>query len=348
LQYQIGLKLWKNCEFKESLVFLDKAANNFYIDKPSIRAWLNTSLCTPEGKTSLINRVKHASIASPIKRFKHEIETYLIINSWIDGNYELAYELVKNNAEYLKLDELDEDRNMQIFFIYTLSLCVFWQKNRNLYEYKLNNGYINCIGESHSLSPTNTIFQWRNKTLKAKTSLIMGIKMWHLANENENIQKKLFLNLIDKLDKETPLLITIGEIDSRPNEGIWKSSMQGKKDLNIIIKDTVDNYLNFLKINLKGFSEITIQGIPAPGYKLIGKRDPINRIGFLQMIKEVNIFLEEKTLTLGWGFFDVYAATVSNEGDSNSEWHLDGFHLKPSIYQESARFLKFDLSNKFQ
>jgi hypothetical protein len=133
-------------------------------------------------------------------------------------------------------------------------------------------------------------------------------------------------------------MFTIGEIDTRPDEGIWQVHLKKEKPVDEIINDTVGGYIEFLYENLKDkdLSSITIQGIPAPAYELTGDKDPKDEKGFLEMIKKVNDKLKELTLQKDWNFLDVYSATVGEDGKSNKKWHIDGYHLSPVFYPSEA------------
>jgi len=136
-------------------------------------------------------------------------------------------------------------------------------------------------------------------------------------------------------------MFTIGEIDTRPDEGIWQVHLKKEKNLDEIIDNTVGGYIDFLYENLKDkqLSSITIQGIPAPAYPLKDDKDPKDEVGFLAMIKQVNEKLKELTIQKGWNFLDVYNATVGEDGKSNKKWHIDGYHLQPIFYTEAEKWL---------
>jgi len=57
------------------------------------------------------------------------------------------------------------------------------------------------------------------------------------------------------------------------------------------------------------------------------------------MVREVNEQLKQGALSKGWGFLDIYAATVGDDGRSNEKWHLDGWHLQPAFYARAKDWL---------
>jgi hypothetical protein len=108
-----------------------------------------------------------------------------------------------------------------------------------------------------------------------------------------------------------------------------------------IISNTIEKYLDCIgsKVKLRKFASITVQGVPAPAYPLIGRRDPGDKEAFLTMIKKVNDTLKASVKLRGWFFLDVYAATVGVDGCSNFKWHLDQNHLNPLFYSEAKRWI---------
>lgn len=332
--YRLSL-LFVQDNFLESLTAGDISASNYQIDKVITDHWFYLALSLPQAWSSTPQRINHLiNLAPADKRFVGVVASYALIYHWIMGEYQFAYQWVTKAPDFHTLPESKRDVNQQTYFLYVLRLCAFWQNNQILYDCKAFN-YLEVLGESHSLSPCNSCFTWRGRTVQAKTNFVMGIKMWHFLTKETNFWRYSFEERLSVIKPGSSLLITIGEIDCRPNEGIWVAAKKLKKPVDHIVSETVDGYLAALEVLLKSkqFVEITIQGVPAPAYPLIGARDPGDKDGFLKMIKHVNQFLKEGALKRNWFFLDVYAATVNEEGTSNRLWHIDGHHLKPSFYQ---------------
>jgi hypothetical protein len=264
-----------------------------------------------------------------------EIASYKIIKCWIDGNYNEAYSLLSNHHHYQNMKENESDRAAQVFMRYILYLLIAWQHNKHFYKKNIYSVELFILGESHSLTGSNMVVNWLNTQCLLKTRFIMGIKMWHLAEPKFNKYKFKIEEHIKNIDIKAQLLFTIGEIDCRPEEGIWKSHKKTGRPISVLIKNTVDGYFRYLDFLLQGRERITIAGVPAPRYSLEGKRETGNKINFLSMIKSVNERIKNEALVRGWGFFDIYSATVDENGQSNEKWHLDGWHLQPSFYSKA-------------
>lgn len=243
-------------------------------------------------------------------------------------------------AAPILLTQNKEHKGDRTYIVFLDKLTLYAIEHYDLYENNQAFELIYAIGESHSLVPhmvsTNLDGQKRFKTL-----WIAGLKQWHLASLEQNLYKKLFRQYLDNAPSSNMLLIIVGEIDCRADEGVYKHATDKGKNISDVALATVDGYMDFLEQNLSGRdpNKIIIQGVPAPGYSLEDKLDISQRERFLDMIKYVNHLLKEATSKRGWLFFDVYTATAGQDGLSNQLWHLDGYHLKPSIYSEINKWI---------
>lgn len=267
------------------------------------------------------------------------VASYLLVFYWLTGRLADAYETVKTHFSFTQLEDCDHDRSARVFFNYVVGLCVHWQDNQGIYQGR--GQPLIVIGESHSLSPHMTTFPLLGIHCRAQAAFIMGCKMFHLASESGTVYQEAFEAHLAALDSNVWLMFAIGEIDCRPEEGIWPAARKSGKNLHEFIHETVDGYLSFIceSIAQYKFKKIIIQGVPAPGYALTEKRDPGDIPAFLQMIHAVNERLKAGCLAQGWEFLDVYAATANESGTGNGQWHLDGWHLKPSFYQVADQYL---------
>lgn len=267
------------------------------------------------------------------------VASYLLVLYWLTDRLAEAYETVKTHFPFMQLEDCDHDRSARIFFNYVLGLCVHWQGNQSLYQKK--GQLLTVIGESHSLSPHMTSFSLLGIHCRAQAAFVMGCKMFHLASQSRTVYQEAIETHLATLDPNAWLMFAIGEIDCRPEEGIWPTARKPGKNIDQVIHGTVDGYLAFISESTKKYKleKIIIQGVPAPGYALTEKRNPGDIPGFLQMIRAVNERLKARCLAQGWKFLDVYAATVSESGTGNGKWHLDGWHLKPSFYQVADQYL---------
>ncbi|MGJ0319217.1 hypothetical protein NG767_10785 [Aliarcobacter cryaerophilus] len=341
LQKKARFLIYKN-EPVESLKCYDTLAKTGFLDIDSVNTWLSIGISLPQARQYYKQRVKLAmSLVSGSLSIQASIASFAIIFAWIEGNYELAYNIIRQYKEF-RLENNKFTKMNHIFFTYILRLYIEWQNNKETYQKVANTKELYVYGESHSLSLSNVNFLLDGQMTHVNTNFIQGIKMYHLSKPSSGHFANCLLEYIKFVKPNSDLLFTIGEIDTRPDEGIWNTHLKKEKELNTLIDDTVSGYIEFLSENLKDKNpaSITIQGVPAPNYELKDKFDPgENKDGFLDMIRKVNKKMEELCLNKGYNFLDVYSATVGVDGKSNNKWHIDSFHLKPSFYTEADKWL---------
>ena len=328
-----------------ALTIYDKLITHNYIDWRTLQIWLTLSVSIPQGLKSLSDRVNHGlSIAPNLMKYQGSIISFKLIKSWIDADYISAYNIIKKYDKYVLVDDNDKlTRANKIFFKYIYTLCVYWQMNKDMFFIKneiSNLEKLVVIGESHSLVLSNIKMKFHNIDVQTEIKFIIGTKMYHISQGYRHYANALKEH-ISKLSSNSSILLCIGEIDTRPDEGIWKNRSDDSESIDNDINSTVSGYIDYLVsvFSIFKIKSITIQGIPAPNYSY-ERTVPENEISvFLEMIRKVNDKLKSLTLSNGWNFLDVYSATVAEDGKSNKKYHIDGHHLKPSFYQEIDKWL---------
>lgn len=280
-----------------------------------------------------------SSLPDGTERRNGMLATYAMLSAWMDGDDEVFGRLAREHAGFLTLPDISVDKNLRRFAIYLQSLLRYKAQHAAQYS-GMSTAVLNVIGDSHCLSPANAVFDWQGQQVRGQSYLALGVKMHHLAWPGIN-QKRYVADFLQAVDGKAPILLTIGEIDCRPDEGIWKAWRVGTTPLEDIIAGTVDGYLGWLDTQFAEVAHgaVIVQGIPAPGYALTGEKDPVDVPGFLAMIRAVNVRLKSGVTARGWYFLDVYAATVNESGVGNGQWHLDQFHLQPGFYAQAQRWL---------
>jgi hypothetical protein len=330
-----------------SLPTFDRLIAQGCANKLLLRKWLSASSSHPLVWDNLAHRVQHAAkLACPNARFLAELASIALVFYWAEGDLINAYSLVTLHQAYLDMEERDDDRAAQVFFRLILGFCIYWQRNQALYLPSVTDLRLEVVGESHCLTIANAQFEWCGHLVKGRSHFVMGVKMHHLARPVSSQQKSCIAAHLKNLPIGSHVMLTIGEIDCRPNEGIWVAAQKTQLPVSQLVRDTTNGYLKWLEQEVRDreFTSITIQGIAAPEYPLEGKRDPGDRTAFLEMIREVNEELKTGALSYGWRFLDIYGATVAEDGKSNGLWHLDGNHLKPGFYIQAAQWLITDNS----
>ncbi len=237
-------------------------------------------------------------------------KTYLSISSNIQNKLTTEYKNEKN-YESLLTNLLKYDHKNQ-----SAGICTSKEK------------IIYCIGESHTLSSHELCFTSLEKTYYCKSQLIMGCKQWHLGNDIKNRYKLKFEEIFYQIPKSSLVLLSVGEIDCRIDEGIMRVIDNSPKvKLNELILNTVKNYINYvIKLNRELNHTIIIQGVPCPNINF--KNYNLARIRqHSEVIKTFNRNLKEVSKKKKLKFLDLYNLTNDGEGFSNGLWHIDTHHI---------------------
>lgn len=340
-------KLTKQHQLIEAVHAFDRLAQLKYVDLYSVSTWLSVAGSIPQAWSGMAKRARYAiGLVPPSLAIRGNIATYALIMAWVGGETERAEALINSFVDFLKLPSTDAIKNPQVFFAYVGKLCILRKANPRRYffpQIEKEATTLVAIGESHSLCLANLCIDWQGQKSRAISALVMGVKMHHMAEPSSSHHSECVrLHLENIKTKPIHLLLTIGEIDTRPNEGLWQVHRKKQQPLDELINKTVTGYIAFLQQYLEGHKlhSITLQGIPAPAYAFEGDKDPVDTVGFLAMIRDVNNCLKEKALAAGFSFLDVYSATLGEDGRSNQLWHLDDYHLKPTFYKEAQNWLQ--------
>lgn len=320
----------------------DYSAKLSWIDYGMLNDWLALSISNSSTEKDTENRVLHSlSIIPNNPESEAAIATIALIRYWIEQKDNHAFNLI-SKYEFFKDISIETSRNLRIFFLYILLLFVHRQQNISVYRASQNeiseNLYV--LGESHSLSPSNLQFRLQGKLLFAVSKFVMGIKIWHLTSKAISLQKSSMLARLESFEHNSNVLICIGEIDSRPDQGIWMNYKKkgNSKSLIEIIGETLMGYKNLLE-KYKSRLNIVIQNVPAPTEIAAKRLPPEDLKDYLQMFEILNREIKKMAAESNIKCIDVYAATKGVNGFSNLEWHLDAYHLKPIFYLSAEKWL---------
>jgi tetratricopeptide (TPR) repeat protein len=193
------------------------------------------------------------------------------------------------------------------------------------------------IGESHSLASHDTHIKIQSHYL-CQSFWIVGCKQWHLGNTFKNKYKYKFQKIIQGIPSHSNILLSIGEIDCRINNGILNQIKKNPVEDKIkIINSTINNYLQYIFKLLTPFSHnITIQGVPCPNI-IIENKSKEDFSNLVDLVKQFNVILKKQSHFYGFNFLDLHKLTDRGDGFSNGKWHIDQHHLSPAGMQEAWR-----------
>ena len=298
--------------------------------------WLTLAISYPLTQNNLDHTFKQViAIFGGEPVLRGAIAAFELIDAWRTKKYERAIKIANEHHEFLKIPLKPLTARMSIFFNFVVQLLKVKQKKEVLYLLNQEVKPLAVIGESHSLSSANLIFNLNETAYQANNHFIIGVKMHHLANFDSSHHASLVQSHLKQIEANIPLLFCIGEIDCRPDEGFWKVIQEKKIKPKEAIEITIDGYLHFLKKHIPNADGRTvfIQGIPAPGYRFASYRSQGNEEDFLAMLLQINNYLKVKTLEQGWHFLDVFSAS------GNRKWHVDANHISPAFYTEADQWL---------
>ena len=269
------------------------------------------------------------------KLFKSNLDNFglragiaLSIFSFLETDFVKSREYLTGSSK-INSDLSSKSRNEKIYYGY-LSKILDWHNKSLNKKNNRNDKKLYVVGESHSLVSHSLSVKFSNVDFLCEAKLIMGCKQWHLGNPNKNQYKRKFEMIFDDIPKNSHVLLTIGEIDCRINDGILKHKK--KKLLNYVkplIHSTIENYINYIcKINSVYKHNIIIQGVPCPNIREddISKEE---RSELIELIRSFNSLLKTKAKENKFGFLDVGKLTDRGDGYSNRIWHIDEIHLSP-------------------
>ena len=208
----------------------------------------------------------------------------------------------------------------------------FSQKNHQTQDI----GTLRVIGESHSLSAHGVVVRYKQQEMLCVAEWIPGCKQWHLGNSKANKYKNRFEAVMERLPHNSTILLFIGEIDCRYDEGILKALKKySNRTLADLVQSTVDPYVNYVhEISFRYGHKIIVGGVPSTNIQF-NELAAAATEQFVNLIQTFNTRLRSQALSAGMDFLDLYALTDRGDGISSGECHLDDYHLLPSALVEA-------------
>lgn len=186
------------------------------------------------------------------------------------------------------------------------------------------------VGDSHALSPTGQTLVWRGKTYQLDCALAQGIKAWHLARPQNGQMCASFLAQLRATPPDATCLISVGEIDTRVNEGIWPLVQKGK-NVDSLIAATFAPAIARIWTEAGGRT-LVFAGIPVPHHSRPDLLPEAERQPYLAMLKKANEAIRDAALAHGCDFIDLHALTTANMA-----WYMERAHLKPLAVPEAFK-----------
>ncbi len=227
------------------------------------------------------------------------------------------------------------------YYKFLQALLVFRREHQSLYAEPADQN-VHMIGDSHNLSYTDTVITFSGIKHKVISHLIMGCKAWHLAQSGMNQFKASFDCAIQQLPHGATAIISIGEIDCRPDEGIFPAHKKYQTDLKSSIESLANDFVEHV-VNKAGERELKLifYGVPAP-HSSLSHLSCHDRQTFLQAVELFNSSLAKSAASAHCRFIDVYRQTVTEDGVAHGRHHIDAFHLSPDFLAYACRQMDLD------
>lgn len=274
------------------------------------------------------------------------LKSYLAVEKWLnfnvhDLNLIFSSLIGKSDIEIKSIDGIHSQAHMKLI----ARLLMFRLQNQDLYNQQVVNN-IFAIGDSHTLSMANAIISLNEKKMKVVSLPIRGIKMFHIGSKSPKKYNSYVAARLSSVPLESDLIFSVGEIDSRPNEGMFPLLYENGNDhfdnCGSLIEKTVGQYTDELSqlIKKSGISpnSITLMGVPQPGYNIEkGLPKGSNVEKFLLFLDHVNETIKTHAYKKKWGFIDLGLATKPGNYDDKSG-RIDTIHMSPLFYSNLDKF----------
>ncbi|CAM9550268.1 unnamed protein product, partial [Phaeothamnion confervicola] len=195
---------------------------------------------------------------------------------------------------------------------------------------------LHVVGDSHALSAHGHAVEWRGARMRCAAELVVGCKQWHLAEGSANRWRRKFEAVLSRLPEGAPVLLTIGEIDCRHDEGILAALKKvPARTLDEIVAATTGGYVDAVRAAAGHRAlKIVVSGVPASNVPpdSLGT-EAARRLG--EVLTSFNRELRARARGAGFDFLDVFALTDAGRGFASGHHHIDGNHLLPSAVAEA-------------
>lgn len=175
-------------------------------------------------------------------------------------------ELAIEQARALTGSPTGETRASRIYLEYLQRLLRWWHQQPPQ-EQAGTEERLHVIGESHALS-VHGIEVHLDRPLRCVSHWIEGCKQWHLGRFEANRLKCQFETIMAQIPRGSQVMLTIGEIDCRHDEGllpIWKKDTS--QSMEKMIAATVDPYMQYVgRVAKKTNHRLLIAGVPASNF----------------------------------------------------------------------------------
>lgn len=286
------------------------------------------TICFTRGLYEDYWTLANAALAAPDLGELQRDEVFIsqAIKAWLEQQPALSGQRLSQSDSIRTMvpSSLNNVRFLQAYHRYLEALTQYRQEHPSLYA-EGNERTVFVIGDSHSLAAHGSRIEGR---CRFEARLVVGAKVWHIANQQPNRFKTALKHAIASLPDGCDAAFAFGEIDCRPSEGIMPFLKKHPQDLHSYMRNLIAPYVaRILEATQPRNIKVSFCGVPIPGYDL-ASQSPEDRNRLFEVIACFNQTLHSVTQDAGCRFVDLYADTRARQ-EANEASHLDGYHLQP-------------------
>ena len=150
--------------------------------------------------------------------------------------------------------------------------------------------------------------------------------------------KEITYRHLKSIPKGSNVFLSFGEIDCRPDEGFISASRKLNEPINALIQKTTESFIRWFQVkNRVQQHSLYLFNIPAPTRKE-SLSESLNK-AVADVIVAFNRNLENNAKLCDIKLIDVHKLTAGSDGFSNLLYHVDNWHLGPSIIPQIEKQL---------
>ncbi len=185
------------------------------------------------------------------------------------------------------------------------------------------------LGDSHVLPPHGQTVTVDGVAHQLEAQLVVGSKLWFLAKPADNMRRAALAAKLAALPAGAVCVVSLGEIDLRPDEGIWPLYKKGRGHWRELVASTIPPALAWLAAQAGG-RRLMITGTPTPSAIQLAKVEEAQRGEYQEFVVAANAALADAARAHGFGFIDIHAFTAGRPAG-----YLDEVHLLPCVLPEA-------------
>lgn len=227
-------------------------------------------------------------------------------------------------------------RNANAFYLYLLRLLQYQRDNALLYQGE-SAPALHVVGDSHVMGAAGLHIRMADGLRRCQSHLILGAKAFHLQGDTPDSHRSYFEHRLSCLPEASDVLLMLGEIDCRTDEGIVPYALRHGLPVEQVAGKTATAYVRCADIIAKRFRHrLLICTVPAKAPARIvaaqkdGDEEHLKLVPFqLEAIVHFNNALRQTCGELGLGIVDAYQESIGEKGMARPDAHLETIHLAP-------------------